>query len=104
MSEGNGLDTLRSSQVIVETIVNESDRHRIKAFIRHDFDEHFSHIIIIARLEYGPVFLDCCGRIFKMDVMSGVLWRIGNSLEEATINPGLKKRHGLLKMMGILMN
>jgi hypothetical protein len=104
MSEANGIDVSRAthkgshqSPMIVEMISNEIDRLRIATFLRFEFEESsndycleeiyefgFTHIIILGTFNYGSVFLDCYGHVFKMDVMSDVLWFIGNSLEEAS--------------------
>ncbi|CAB5143584.1 hypothetical protein RhiirA1_394916 [Rhizophagus irregularis] len=47
----------------------------------------FNHIILVGKREYGIIFLDCYGRLFELDMMSGVLWPLGNSLEEAKTKP-----------------
>jgi hypothetical protein len=101
MLEGNGIDSFcmsnedsQNSTMIVEIIDNKYDRDRIATFLRLKFDEEsectddlddicefgFTHIIII---QFGPMFLDCYGRVFKLNLMTGVLWFYGNSLKEA---------------------
>jgi len=51
----------------------------------------FDHIILIGKRDYGILFLDCYGRVFVLNDMSGVLWPRGNSLDE---EPGLERKHG----------
>ncbi|RUS16091.1 hypothetical protein BC937DRAFT_91620 [Endogone sp. FLAS-F59071] len=46
----------------------------------------FSHIIIVGEVTYGIVFLDCYGRVFLWESLCGVIWLLGNSLEEAKAN------------------
>jgi hypothetical protein len=88
---------LRVSQKLTVEI-NETDRHCIATILKIDLYEEshyylneireygFTHIIIVGRLLYG-IFLDCYGHVFKLDMMSGVLWPVGNSLAKAATKP-----------------
>ena len=38
----------------------------------------FDHIIIIGKLYYGMLFLDCFGRVFNLDGMTDALWFLGD--------------------------
>ena len=100
MSDGNGFNAScvfhKNLPMIVEIIANETDRHCIATILKIDLYEEshyylneileygFTHIIIVGRLLCGTVFLDCYGRVFKLDMMSGVLWPVGNSLAKAS--------------------
>ncbi|CAG8631917.1 4790_t:CDS:2 [Funneliformis mosseae] len=109
MSEGNGNDVSHTSNrnsqkspMVVEMIAHETDRQLIASMLKIEFDERlkcynyelkeirefgFTHIIIVGMLQFGPMFIDCYGRIFNLDTMTGVLWKVGNSLEEAAMEP-----------------
>ncbi|CAI2166063.1 11286_t:CDS:2 [Funneliformis geosporum] len=109
MSKGDGIDAFlsvnknsRKSPMVIEKITQETDRQQIATMLRLEFDKKskvdcydleeilefgFTHVIFVGFHEYEPVFFDCYGRIFKMDDMTGVLWKLGNSLEEAAMNP-----------------
>jgi hypothetical protein len=39
----------------------------------------FNHIILIGKRECGIIFLDCYGRVFALDMMSKVLWPLGDT-------------------------
>ncbi|PKK63739.1 hypothetical protein RhiirC2_716766 [Rhizophagus irregularis] len=97
--------------MVVEIMESESNRHQLavaanqgpcevssltecmnaKSDYLSYFDEvknfGFNHIILIGKREYGIIFLDCYGRLFELDMMFGVLWPLGNSLEEAKTKP-----------------
>ncbi len=99
-SERNALEGLgRSVSMVVDTFVDESVCHNIvdsiyntlvdskDLEIHNDFYEFvaefgFEHIIIIGEIQYGLLFLDCYGRVFKWDETRQVLWPLGDSLEE----------------------
>ncbi|CAG8727900.1 7925_t:CDS:2 [Rhizophagus irregularis] len=97
--------------MVVEIMESESNRHQLAVAANQGpcevssltecmnaksdyvsyFDEvknfGFNHIILVGKREYGIIFLDCYGRLFELDMMSGVLWPLGNSLEEAKTKP-----------------
>ena len=51
----------------------------------------FNHIILIGEREYGIIFLNCYGHVFVLDMMTGVLWPLGDTLEEAVMKPQTSK-------------
>ncbi|CAI2167492.1 10570_t:CDS:2 [Funneliformis geosporum] len=83
-----------NNTMVVELFKNESDSHNFatslgfKIFnddietIAHDIEKvkqyGFNHIIIIGMLQYGFLFMDCYGRVFNWDDMSGLLWPHGD--------------------------
>jgi len=97
-----------NSPMVIDVIADESDRERIVDFVHmkidkgsdftncmkegsllNDFMKHiqkygFDHIIIIAELEDGILFLDCYGRVFEWNISVNALFPCGNSLEEAS--------------------
>ncbi|CAI2193081.1 11114_t:CDS:2 [Funneliformis geosporum] len=100
-----------NSYMVIDIIASESGRHQLadatnqgpcevssltecmnaKSGYGTYFDEvqnfSFNHIILVGKREHGIIFLDCYGRLFELDMMSYVLWPLGNSLEEAKTKP-----------------
>jgi hypothetical protein len=115
VSEGSTLietqGCCNNSYMVIDIIASESGRHRFADAINQGpcevssltecmnaksgygtyfdvvQDYSFNHIILVGERDYGMIFLDCYGRLFGLDMMSGVLWPLGNSLEEAKIKP-----------------
>ncbi|CAI2187405.1 13913_t:CDS:2, partial [Funneliformis geosporum] len=86
--------------MIVEIIANKKDRKRVTNYLNYDIERGdtstcicymefikmygFDHIIIIGELDAGLLFLDCYSRVFEWDdSMTGVLWPLGDYLNEA---------------------
>ncbi|PKY40682.1 hypothetical protein RhiirA4_454112 [Rhizophagus irregularis] len=114
MPEGCGLnESCRcggDSPMVIEVIANECERNVFASYINHgdcdvsnlncikpgssleDYVEEvqeygFNHIILIGEREHGIIFLDCYGRLFTLDTMTGVLWPLGDNFEEAVKKP-----------------
>ncbi|PKK73619.1 hypothetical protein RhiirC2_709503 [Rhizophagus irregularis] len=98
------------SPMVIEVIANECERNVFASYINHgdcdvlnincikpgssleDYVEEvqeygFNHIILIGEREHGIIFLDCYGRLFTLDTMTGVLWPLGDNFEEAVKKP-----------------
>jgi hypothetical protein len=86
-----------NSRIVVEKVADDF-AHKAAALVHLTLDDGdpmeyidevkefgFDHIIIIGNRYCGVLFLDCFGRVFELDMMSGVLWALGNSLEEASV-------------------
>jgi hypothetical protein len=99
-----------SSQMAIEVIANEYERKLFASYVNHgpcevsnlnciktgsDLDFYvttvqeygFNHIILVGKRDFGIIFLDCYGRIFILDVVSNVLWPLGNTFEESVTKP-----------------
>ncbi|RGB28560.1 hypothetical protein C1646_767672 [Rhizophagus diaphanus] len=115
MPEGGGLDescrSCNSSPIVIEVIANEYERNLFASYINHgnyceisnlncikpgsnledyvdEVQEYgFNHIILIGEREHGIIFLDCYGRLFILDTMTGVLWHLRDTLDEAVTKP-----------------
>ncbi|PKC72127.1 hypothetical protein RhiirA1_389979 [Rhizophagus irregularis] len=86
-----------SHPMVIEQFKNESDCHNIATsfgleIINNDVKSitsdieiikryGFDHIIIIGMRPYGFLFMDCYGRVFDWDDMSGLLWPLGKVAE-----------------------
>ncbi|RUS26670.1 hypothetical protein BC938DRAFT_484285 [Jimgerdemannia flammicorona] len=47
----------------------------------------FRHIIVVGEVDFGMLFMECYGRVFRFDDMVVGLWVRGGSIEEAIENP-----------------
>ena len=92
----------KNNLMVVEKIKNESDARRIAKSVWYELINKesdatdyleciqtfgFDHIIIIGEHENGLLFLDCYGRVFDWDYMTGVLRPLGKNLDECDITP-----------------
>lgn len=90
--------------MVVDVVDNESDCRRLTESLGYEpffctysdvilsYCEmikplNFDHIIILARNDFGLLFMDCYGRVFRFDDSTYRLWALGGSLEEAMKNP-----------------
>ncbi|RIA81906.1 hypothetical protein C1645_744178 [Glomus cerebriforme] len=114
MPEGGRLDescrSRNSSPMVIEVIANEYERNLFASYVNHGYCEvsnlncikpgsnldfyvntvqefGFSHIILIGKRDFGIIFLDCYGRIFILDMMTNVLWPLGDTFEESVSKP-----------------
>jgi hypothetical protein len=92
-NENDGLASAsNNSSILVNTF---AERSRFASFIGHEFftdseaedltdyiacveEFGFNHIIIIGEVDFGMIFLDCYGRIFKWDDENQILWPLGD--------------------------
>ncbi|CAG8490303.1 7677_t:CDS:2 [Rhizophagus irregularis] len=113
-AEGGGLNescrSCNSSPMVIEVIANEYEHNLFASYINHgpcevsnlncikpgsnledyvnEVQEYgFNHIILIGVREHGIIFLNCYGRLFILDTMTGVLWPLGDTLDEAVTKP-----------------
>ncbi|RIA83788.1 hypothetical protein C1645_742805 [Glomus cerebriforme] len=94
-----------NSSILVETFENVSDRTRFASSIGYSiltdseaedlFDYiacvekyGFDHIIVIGEVEFGMIFSDCYGRIFKWDDESMMLWPRGDPKNLSNMKKG----------------
>ncbi|RIA82440.1 hypothetical protein C1645_835369 [Glomus cerebriforme] len=112
--EGGGLyescRNCNSSPMVIEVIANEHERNLFASYVNHgtykasnlssikpgsNLDIYvnavqeygFTHIILVGEREHGITFLDCYCRVFELDMMTGVLWPLGDTLKEAATTP-----------------
>jgi hypothetical protein len=91
--ENDGFASASNNSSILVNIFAE--RSRFASFIGHKFftdseaedltdyiarveEFGFNHIIIVGEVDFGMIFLDCYGRIFKWDDESQILWPLGD--------------------------
>ncbi|GBC01558.1 hypothetical protein RclHR1_04230003 [Rhizophagus clarus] len=100
-----------SSPMVIEVIANKYERKLFASYVNHgpcevsnldciktgsDLDFYvtvvqeygFNYIILIGKRDFGIIFLDCFGRIFILDVMSNVLWHLGNRDAKSSVITG----------------
>jgi hypothetical protein len=94
-----------NSSMLVETFENVSDRSRFASSIGYNiltdseaedlFDYitcvkkyGFNHIIVIGEVEFGMIFSDCYGRIFKWDDASMMIWPRGDPKNLSNMKKG----------------
>ncbi|PKC06536.1 hypothetical protein RhiirA5_360162, partial [Rhizophagus irregularis] len=66
--------------------LHNKDQKNYISYIKEEFTSYieevnrygFDHIIIIGKLYYRMLFLDCFGRVFNLDGMTDALWFLGN--------------------------
>ncbi|PKK70323.1 hypothetical protein RhiirC2_779854 [Rhizophagus irregularis] len=56
-------------------------KEKLISNVEEVIDYGFDHIIIIRKLYYGLLFLDCFGRVFNLDFMTNSLFFYGNYLK-----------------------
>ena len=95
--EDCNIPILKNPPMLVKMIANKKDRKRVANYLNCDIDPStcicymefikkygFDHIIIIGERYAGLLFLDCYGHVFEWDnSMCGVLWPLGDYLDEA---------------------
>jgi hypothetical protein len=62
--------------------VLDTDPKELIYYITYVAEYGFGHIIIVGETEYEMIFLDCYGRVFKLDDMSQFLWPLGALLKK----------------------
>ncbi|PKY52332.1 hypothetical protein RhiirA4_469903 [Rhizophagus irregularis] len=80
-AEGGGLNESLSNLNCIKPGSNLED------YVNEVQEYGFNHIILIGVREHGIIFLDCYGRLFILDTMTGVLWPLGDTLDEAVTKP-----------------
>lgn len=56
----------------------DSEAEDLTDYIARVEEFGFNHIIIVGEVDFGMIFLDCYGRIFKWDDESQILWPLGD--------------------------
>jgi hypothetical protein len=91
--------------ILVETFENVSDRSHFASSIGYSIltdseaedlfyyiacvkEYGFNHIIVIGEVEFGMIFSDCYGRIFKWDDESMMLWPRGDPKNLSNMKKG----------------
>ncbi|RIA96194.1 hypothetical protein C1645_755376 [Glomus cerebriforme] len=84
-------DRSRFASFIDFKFLTDSEAEDLTDYIARVEEFGFNHIIIIGEVDFGMIFLDCYGRIFKWDDESQILWPLGD-LEDPLKYPEKLKR------------